>query len=92
MGAIVVPGRPVQVRDQAPPVTDPDPYTLTPVLIVSGTGPRETVERAFRTHIGEFAGSKTFFGNTTPAYVPSKLAGTVVVRPRRQAPAVQFRL
>ena len=35
MGAIVVPGRPVQVRDQAPPVTGP---ALAPVLIVSGTG------------------------------------------------------
>ena len=35
MGAIVVPGRPVQVRDQAPPVTG---AALAPVLIVSGTG------------------------------------------------------
>jgi pseudomonalisin len=47
-------------------------------LIVSGTGPRETIERAFRTHIAQFAGSKPFFGNTTPAYVPAKLAGAVV--------------
>ena len=32
MGAIVVPGRPVQVRDQAPPVTVP---ALPPVLIIA---------------------------------------------------------
>ena len=47
MGAVVVPGRQVQVRDQAPPVTQcalgaapapPRPVILPPVLIVSGTG------------------------------------------------------
>ena len=36
MGAVVVPRRPVQVRDQAPPVTQPAPGP--PVLVVSGTG------------------------------------------------------
>src|SRR5579859_4281947 len=44
MGAVVVPGRPVQVRDQAPPVTGADPAAgpgpegLPAVLVVSGTG------------------------------------------------------
>ena len=31
MGAIVVPGRPVQVRDQAPPVTGPEATGSTPL-------------------------------------------------------------
>jgi dethiobiotin synthetase len=42
MGAVVVPGRPVQVRDQAPPVTGadmvPDRAGLPAVLVISGTG------------------------------------------------------
>ena len=41
MGAVVVPRRPVQVRDQAAPVTLPAPAlqpALPPVLVVSGTG------------------------------------------------------
>src|SRR5205814_9518385 len=37
VGAVVVPRRPVQVRDQAPPVTG-RASRLPPVLVVSGTG------------------------------------------------------
>ncbi len=55
MGAIVVPGRPVQVRDQAPPVTDP---ALAPVLIVSGTEVGKTVVTAARAGLSPaFGGS-----------------------------------
>lgn len=48
-------------------------------LIVSATGTAAQVEKAFNTSLHSFSlAGKTVFANTTAAYVPSSLSGTVV--------------
>ncbi|MBV8582353.1 MAG: S8 family serine peptidase [Candidatus Eremiobacteraeota bacterium] len=48
-------------------------------LIVSASGSRANVERAFNTRIVDVASQgRSYYANSTPAYVPKSLGGTVV--------------
>jgi len=48
-------------------------------LIVSATAPAANVSKAFNTSLDSFSqNGATIFANTTPAYVPASLSGTVV--------------